>query len=131
MMTYLENGWFEPDGDQKLRSDVIDGAMDIAGMMIRAQVGAELMHSLALKVRTSLTAIDPQMQGNTDFGSKASQVVSQRLEGQTEQIPELHAFVADCLDHVQNPRDLIGFYLHLMHIGRMIQLLSQASALKS
>ena len=41
-MTYLENGWFEPDGDQKLRSDVIDGAMDIAGMMIRAEVGAEL-----------------------------------------------------------------------------------------
>ena len=112
-MTYLENGWFEPDGEQKLRSDVIDGAMDVAGMMIRAEVGAELMHSLALKVRTSLTAIDPQMKGNSDFSSKASQVVSQRLEGQTEQIPELHAFVADCLDHVQNPRESIAVvYFH-------------------
>ncbi|MBT6178895.1 MAG: hypothetical protein HOI23_16750 [Deltaproteobacteria bacterium] len=129
MMIYLENGWFEPDGEQKLRSEVVDGAMDIAGMMIRAKVGAGLLHSLALKVRTSLTAIDPQMKGDTDFHAKASQVVSQRLEGQTEQIPELHAFVADCLDHVESPRDLIGFYLHLMHIGRMIQLLSQASAL--
>ena len=128
-MTYLENGWFEPDGEQKLRTDVIDGAMDIAGMMIRAQVGHELLHSLALKVRTSLTAIDPQMTGENDFASQARQVVRQRLEGQTEQIPELHAFMEDCLEHIENPQDLVGFYLHLMHIGRMVQLLSQASAL--
>ena len=128
MMTYLESGWFEPDGEQKLRTEVIDGAMDIAGMLIRAGASAELLHSLALKVRTSLTAIDPQMKGDQDFSSRAREVVSQRLEGHTEQMPALHAFVADCLEHIDSPRDLIGFYLHLMHVGRMMQLLAQAAA---
>lgn len=127
-MTYLENGWFEPDGKQKLRSEVVDGAMDVAGMMIRAQVAPQLLHSLALKVRMSLTAIDPQMKGESDFAATAQRVLSERLEGQTEQIPELHAFVADCLEHIQTPQDLTGFYLHLVHIGRMAQLLSQAAA---
>jgi len=127
MTLYLENGWFEPGSEQKLRGEVVDGAMDMAGSFIRANVSAQTLHSLALKVRSSITAVDPQMKGVEEFGTRVREIVLQRLQDQTEQVPELHAFVTDCLENIQKPTDLMGFYLHLVHISRMVQLLSQAS----
>ena len=127
MTLYLENGWFEPGDEQKLRSEVVDGAMDMAGTLIRANVSAQTLHGLALKVRSSSTVVDPQMKGVDEFGARVREIVLQRIQDQTEQVPELHAFVTDCLENIQKPSDLMGFYLHLVHISRMVQLLGQAS----
>ena len=47
MTTYLKNGWFEARGRKTLRREVVDGAMDIAGSFLRADVPAELLQTLA------------------------------------------------------------------------------------
>jgi hypothetical protein len=125
MTTYLSGGWYRA-GDSGLRTEVVDGAMDAAGYLHRAGVGPGTMTSLALKVRSLMTIIDPQMTAKNGVGEGELAIVGQRLTALTDQSPELHAFVSDCLEHVQNRTDLMAFYLHLVHVTRMLQLLGMA-----
>ena len=43
-------------------------------------------------------------------------------------LPVLQGFVADCLEHVTSAAELMAFYLHLVHITRMMQLLAVAQS---
>ena len=61
MTTYLKNGWFEAKDRKILRREVIDGAMDIAGTLLRADISAELLQTLALKVRTAIALSNPSL----------------------------------------------------------------------
>ncbi len=128
MTTYLSGGWYRPGKSGGLRTEVIDGAMDAAGYLHRAGVGPSLLTSLALKVRSMMTLIDPQMKSHNGFGESERAIVAQRLAALTDESPELHGFVSDCLEHVGNRTDLMAFYLHLVHVTRMLQLLGMAKS---
>ncbi len=121
MTTYLTGGWYGPGPKGGLRTEVLDGAMDAAGMLHRAGISPELVSTLALRVRGLVRLGD-----GLSFGPDEREIVARRLEPLTGHSPELLSFVADCLDHVSGPADLTAFYLHLVHITRMMQLLRLA-----
>ncbi len=125
MSMYLSGGWYQPGRSGALRTEVIDGAMDAAGVLHRAGVGPQLLTRLALRVRTLLTFLDPQMRG-ADIDSEQREIIAHRLEEHADSFFELDTFIRDCLDHVQSSADLMGFYLHLVHVTRMLQLLAMA-----
>lgn len=126
MTSYLDAGWFQHEGKKGLRTEVIDGAMDAAGMLLRAGVSPELVLRVALRVRALMIIADPQVLSVGRFSDDIRARFALRLERYTNQSPELHAFVADCLERTDNLSDLMAFYLHLTHVARMIQLLKAA-----
>lgn len=126
MTSYLEGGWYGRKGRTRLRTEVVDGAMDVAGMLLRAGVPSRRLLRLALKVRSLVVIADPLMLGTPRFGERDRELVNQRLALQTDGYPELQGFVADCIEHVSGAPDMTAFYLHLVHIARMMQLLSHA-----
>ena len=105
-MTYLENGWYEVDNSGnlntgKLNTSVVDGAMDVAGGLLRAGVTPDLLASLALQLRACFTALDPHMDGNRHMDDRTRDAILIRLDPEVDETPELSAFIRDCLDHVQ------------------------------
>ena len=126
MPSYLASGWFKRDGKRSLRTEVIDGAMDVAGMLARAEVPAHVLMRVALRVRGLVAIADPQMVGIARFTERERSRIQRRLEKYTDTSPELHAFVADCLERIDNVSDMMAFYLHLIHVARMMQLLDVA-----
>ncbi len=120
MTTYLSQGWFDADAKAGLRAEVLDGAIDTAGMLHRAAIDPSVISRLALKIRGMIRFTDDAPSAFADTGREA---MEGRLEPFLGDSPELRSFVADCLDHVTEPRDLLAFYLHLIHITRMMQLL--------
>ena len=126
MTMYLKDGWFEVKERKALRQEVIDGAMDIAGTLLRVNVSAQLIQTLALKVRTSISIEMSSENAQTGYDQKSRDAIFERLEAYTDQSPELCSFIMDCLEHVHTQTDLLGFYLHLIHISRMLELLSAA-----
>lgn len=126
MTSYLDGGWYVPQTRTRLRTEVIDGAMDVAGMLVRAGVPARRLLRLALKVRTLVVIADPLMRGTSRFGAAERQRVAERLSLYTDDYPELHGFVADCIEQVNGAPDMTAFYLHLVHVARMMQLLDHA-----
>ncbi len=126
MTSYLASGWFQQDGKKSLRTEVIDGAMDVAGLLARADVPAHVLMRVALRVRALVAIADPQMVSIGRFSDKERSRIERRLERYTDTSPELHAFVADCLERVDNISDLMAFYLHLIHVARMMQLIDVA-----
>jgi len=123
MTTYLSGGWYAGGGGG-LRTEVLDGAMDAAGLLHRAGVSPALVSRLALRVRSLVRVGDAAA---PEFGDDDRRILGERLEPIVGDLPELVSFVADCLDHVSGPADLMAFYLHLVHITRMMQLLSLAT----
>ncbi|MEM6531234.1 MAG: hypothetical protein AAF654_01355 [Myxococcota bacterium] len=126
MTSYLASGWFQLDGKRSLRTEIIDGAMDVAGMLARAEVPAHVLMRVALRVRALVAIADPQMVSVARFSAKERTRIQSRLERYTDTSPELYAFVADCIERVDNISDLMAFYLHLIHVARMMQLLDVA-----
>jgi hypothetical protein len=126
MTSYLSAGWFERDGKRGLRTEVVDGAMDAAGMLLRAGVRAELVMALGLRVRALMVVADPNMLGVGQFGPTERERIASGLTPYTDRSPALHAFVSDCLERIDNLTDLMAFYLHLSHVARMIALLDAA-----
>lgn len=126
MTAYLSRGWYHPRGGRALRPEVIDGAMDVAGVLMRAGVTAPLVQRVALKVRQFMALADPQMQGLTAFGDRERTALSARLDRYSGQVPELDGFLQDCVEHLKAPADVLALYLHLIHVTRMMQLLALA-----
>lgn len=126
MTTYLEGGWYQPSARSRLRSEVIDGAMDIAGTLLRGGVPIRRVLRTAIKVRSLVVIADPLMRGTARFGPSERGIVVQKLSPYTDDYPELQGFVGDCVDQVNNAPDMTAFYLHLVHIARMMQLLDHA-----
>lgn len=122
--SYLQGGWF--DSDKSLRTEVVDGAMDAAGLLMRAGVSPETVGKLALRVRSLLTIVMRDKGPQGAFSDADRDALKERLAGQTDDTPELYGFVSDCLEHVETPNHLMAFYLHLMHINQMLQLLGHA-----
>jgi hypothetical protein len=123
MTTYLSGGWYA-GAKGGLRTEVLDGAMDAAGLLHRAGVSPALVSRLALRVRSLVRVGDGAA---PDFTGDDRRILGERLDPIVGDLPELVSFVADCLDHVGRPADLMAFYLHLMHITRMMQLLALAT----
>ena len=82
-----------------------------------------------MRVRTLVVAVDPLMRGTSKFGKTERAALLGRLDPITERFFALHGFVADCVEHISHPRDLIAFYLHLIHVQRMVDLLAHAMGL--
>ena len=51
MTSYLDGGWFADDETRSLRTEVIDGAMDMAGALLRSGVSTQAVQATALGVR--------------------------------------------------------------------------------
>ncbi len=129
MTSYLRAGWFDRSSGKPsrgLRTEVIDGAMDAAGFLLRANITGAQVLRLALRVRALMAIADPRMLGVSQFGDAEREQIMRGLVRHTDAAPELYAFVADCIDGVNNVTDLMAFYLHLTHVARMIELLSVA-----
>jgi hypothetical protein len=126
MTSYLDGGWYVPQTRSRLRTEVIDGAMDIAGMLVRAGVPARRLLRLALKVRTLVVIADPLMRGTSRFAAAERANVAERLANYTDDFPALQGFVNDCIEQVNGAPDMTAFYLHLVHVARMMQLLDHA-----
>lgn len=122
MTTYLTGGWYQPGPDKSLRTEVIDGAMDAAGLLHRAGIRADTVAYLALKVRS---LFDPQTYAGVLSPEKRASI-ARRLGDASGDSPELYSFLSDCLEHVSGSSDLLAFYLHLVHVSRMLQLLNVA-----
>ena len=128
MTTYLEGGWYEAGAEKALRSEVIDGAMDIAGTLLRSEVPPEVLRRIALRVRSLVTVSDPMLRGHSSFGERERSGILLGIEPLIANRPELAAFMADCVEHVGGTTDLFALYLHLVHVTRMMQLLSVVAA---
>ena len=123
MTIYLHGGWYKPGPKGGLRTEVLDGAMDTAGMLYRAGMSPELVSRLALRVRSLVRLGDTVA---TAVGSQERAFIASRLESVAGDSAEIVSFVADCLDHITSYSELAAFYLHLVHITRMMQLLTLA-----
>ena len=123
MTVYLAGGWYSSGPKGGLRTEVLDGAMDTAGMLHRAGIRPELVSRIALRVRSLVRLGDPV---TVEFGAPERAIVASRLESLTGDSAELVSFLADCLDHIGRHADLAALYLHLMHVTRMMQLLALA-----
>jgi hypothetical protein len=126
MISYLKDGWYSAKGKQKLRSQVVDGAIDAAAMLFRSDVPSLAVSSVAFRLRTMVTIADPFMSSEAEISLRGRQIIRRRLDRLTEHYPALYAFVADCLEHIVTPSDLRALYLHLFHIAQVIQLLNAA-----
>ena len=126
MITYLKEGWYNPRGGRRMRSAVVDGAIDAAGMLFRGGVPPSVLASVAFKLRSLVAIVDPFMHSDSAVGQKQRDIITQRVEPLTVGFPVLHGFIVDCLEHVKSPADLRAFYLHLVHVSQMVQILSAA-----
>ena len=129
MTSYLRAGWFERNsgkGAKGLRTEVIDGAMDAAGILLRADIDGATVLRVALRTRALMAIADPRMLGVPKFTARERALIMNGLARYSDAAPELYAFVADCVERVDNLVDLMAFYLHLTHVARMIELLSVA-----
>lgn len=131
MTTYLSGGWYRAGGGRSLRTEVLDGAVDAAGMLHRAGVSAERVTLIALKARSWLTLIDPRMAGIAILAAEQRERLLDQLVQHCDIAPELHSFVADCVEHIASTADVMAFYLHLMHVARMLKLLAHAELARS
>jgi hypothetical protein len=119
MTTYLTGGWYSRDPARGLRTEVLDGSMDAAGILHRARLSPEQVSRLALRVR-GLVRLDAM---DAAVGPDEREILARHLDPIVGDSAELSSFVADCLDHVSTHSELMAFYLHLVHITRMMQLL--------
>jgi hypothetical protein len=123
---YLQGGWYDRKRRVRLRTEVIDAAIDVAGMLHRASVPAQRVMRIALKARSLVVLTNPLSSGTNRFSDRDREAMKQQLGNYSDGYPELQSFLADCLDHVADANDMTGLYLHLIHIARMMQLLTHA-----
>ena len=57
MITYLKGGWYEPRSTSRMRTEVVDGAIDAAGMLFRAGVPVPVLASVGFKLRALVTLL--------------------------------------------------------------------------
>ncbi|HIB77284.1 MAG TPA: hypothetical protein EYO58_06635 [Flavobacteriales bacterium] len=125
MLTYLENGWFDAESGGTLQAHVLDGAIDMAGSFIRAEISVARLQRTCLEIRRMIALITPDLTlNNNQFTQKTVDILAQHLTVFSEDEPPLLAFLLDAVDHVRSLRDLIGLYIHTLHIAHMIILLS-------
>ncbi len=124
-MGYLENGWYERSNKNKLRREVVDAAIDVAGTLWRNNVPPDLVFGAAFKARSLMTLIDPHMQG-ASLSNKDREKIRTHLQAHVRGSPELASFLEGCTEFLKKSSDLSAFYLHVLHVGRMLQLLSRA-----
>ncbi|MBI5507405.1 MAG: hypothetical protein HY903_01510 [Deltaproteobacteria bacterium] len=127
MTRYLEGGWYSRKNRPRLKREVVDAAIDVAGMLHRAGVSAHRVMRIALKVRSLVIIANPLVSGTQSFPPRDRRQLAERLGAFSDDYPELQSFVNDCLDRVADANDMTAFYLHLVHIARMMQLLAHAA----
>ncbi len=126
MITYLTAGWYTDGSPRRLQDAVVDGAIDSASMFFRAAVPPQAVSSLALRLRTLAALVDAphrRRAGPVTLSASERQAVCQRLQMYTDRFPALQSFILDALEAVHNAAEMRALYLHLIHIGQMMQLL--------
>ena len=126
MTRYLQGGWYDRKHRPRLKTEVIDGAMDVAGMLHRGAVPAQRVLRIALKVRSLVVLSNPLLRGTGRLSARDRAAIRERLGLYSDGYPELQSFLNDCLEHVADANDMTALYLHLIHIARMMQLLTHA-----
>lgn len=132
MITYLDGGWYERQAPNRLREKVVNGAIDAATMLYHADVTPQRVGILALKIHALAHLIHPPHRAPTKANAdkldeRTRQSLAHHVQVLTDDSPVLQGFAEDCLDHVRTARELRALYLHFLHIGRMLHLLSVAS----
>lgn len=126
MRDYLRDGWYRPGPQPRLRDEVVDGAIDTAGLLFRAAVPLAAVTSLAELIRHLGALVSPAHHQGVATSPATLTALSARVDRCTVDIPPLQALAQDCLQQVTDGRDLRAFYLHLLHITQMMQLLTVA-----
>ena len=130
MLAYLSQGWFSPHAPQRLAAEVIDGALDSAGLLNRAEVPPSALRALAARLARALP--DTTHVGVTPPGKIMGQVscatLRARVQDETDRNPLFQGFMMDCMDAVQDDASLEALCIHLRHISDMMQLLRAAAA---
>lgn len=130
MLAYLTQGWFSPHAPQRLAAEVIDGALDSAGLLGRAGVSPAALRALAARLARALP--DTTHVGATPPGKLMGQVscatLRERVQDETDRNPLLQGFMMDCMDAVQDDASLEALCIHLGHISDMMQVLHAASS---
>lgn len=139
MVAYLADGWFAANTPRRLRSEVVDGALDSAGFLHRASLDAAQVMQLALRVRALAGLLDPVhrhvhlgrapkrgFDAGRTLDSPALQLLRDQLAEATDACLELQSFILDCLDHVADLDALRGLFLHLAHVAHLMRLLAVA-----
>lgn len=134
MTAYLAEGWFARTGPRRLRAEVVDGALDSAGVLHRAGVAAQDVLTVAMRVRALSGLVDPVHRhvhlakvppsASRALPPQALAVVREQLMMATDAAIALQTFVADCLDCVADLDALRGLQVHLMHVAQIIKLLT-------
>jgi hypothetical protein len=119
--SYLEGGWYGADPARGLRTQVIDGAIDVAGSLYRAGVTPELLLRLGLRVRVAASA---HRKGKLAPRIRAE--LGEQLTSGLDGAPALAGFVTDCLRYVRDGSELAAFYAHVLQVARMMLVLTQA-----
>jgi len=130
MASYLQAGWFVENKPDELRGEVLDGAVDAAGTLYRSAVPPLVIWRLANKVRTLAKVADPNLKGGVSFEPADLEIIGTRLDRYAQPYAALTGFLWDWLEHVHTPADLHALFLHLVHIHRLVQLLSHAALLR-
>lgn len=124
MLTYLTEGWFNSAQPQALRAEILDGAVDSAGLLTRAGVGPDTL----LTLRQLLMRHCPYRAGAE--GDAGSPNQRERLQALIEHVTEatdhnliLQGFVMDCLQSAAEPEAWQALCDHLRHISLAMQTL--------
>jgi hypothetical protein len=119
--SYLEGGWYGANPAKGLRTQVVDGAIDVAGSLHRAGVTPEQVLRLALRVRVAASL---NRRGKLPPTVRAG--LSEQLTADLGEAPALGEFVADCLPYVRDASELAALYAHVLQVARMMLVLTQA-----
>jgi len=123
MLTYLSDGWFCPSRPHQLRTEVLDGVLDSAGLLLRAGVPQGALHDLRQALERHRPPFGPGREAQD--GQKA--VVALILE-RTDHAPALQGFMMDCLEAAADERSWRALCAHLGHIADTMELLQVARA---
>jgi hypothetical protein len=123
MLTYLSDGWFCPTQPHQLRTEVLDGVLDSAGLLLRAGVPREALDALKQALERHAPPFDPGPEG----ADRRSAVVAYILE-RTDDAPVLQGFMMDCLEAAVDEPSWHALCAHLGHIADTLALLQAARA---
>jgi len=123
MLTYLSDGWFYPTRPQQLRTEVLDGVLDSAGLLLRAGVPQDALASL----KRLLTRHAPPFGAQAEHADSRQAVVAHILDS-TDGAPVLQGFMMDCLEAAVDEPSWHALCDHLGHIGDTMALLQAARA---
>lgn len=138
MLSYLASGWFCPTEPTHLRAEVLDGAWDSAGLLVRAGVPVAVLFALQRLLRRhepqeahAPGQAQPSQHNYLESGAPVQALIRAHVADCTDGHPALQGFMMDCLDAAPDSASWRGLCAHLGHIGLTMSVLSAARTAKT